>query len=137
VITRRRLRKGDRIRVGGGYDSDPKWLAEAPDGGSYTATVERFIDGPNGHPAAVVVLDRNVNLVGANSGEPISGRYLLLTFAWRGMSWRKPGPRLHVHLFDQPPSEYPSEPEFLQRWVESHADWEFAGGRGPFRFWRR
>ena len=111
------------MRVYDGYEAEPKWLAGHPDG--YVGVVQGFVEDTNGQPAAVVALDQEITLESASTGEALRGRYLLLTFAWTGMNWSRPGPRLHVHLFQEPPTRYPSRAEFRRSWVESHASWNF------------
>ena len=118
------LKQGDRVSVAGGYDMEPRWLEGHPDG--YIGTVEGFLQDTNGHDAAVIQLEQEVTMAGASSGKSLRGRYLLLTFAWAEMNWSEPGPRLHVHLLEDVPAKYLSEAEFHQRWVESHASWDFA-----------
>jgi hypothetical protein len=86
---RRKLQQGDRVRVTGGYDMEPQWLAHRPDG--HVGTVQGFIEDSNGEPAAVIALDGEIALT-STAGEPLRGRFLLLTFAWTEMNWSTPGP---------------------------------------------
>jgi hypothetical protein len=53
------LSVGDAVRVFGGYDSRPGWLAGSS---GYTGTVVAFIPGQNEQEAAVVRLDERLVL---------------------------------------------------------------------------
>jgi hypothetical protein len=120
----RSLQPGDRIRVYGGYESEPDWLAQSPEG--YVGTVRDFVEGWGDAPSALVELDHEIS-VSTNWGVAAQGRFLVLIFAWAEMDWSKPGPRLHVCLLGAPPDDgQASQAEFKRTCVESHASWNFA-----------
>jgi hypothetical protein len=120
----RSLQTDDRVRVYGGYDPEPDWLAQSPEG--YVGTVTAFVDGWGDAPSAVVELDKELS-VSTSWGVTARGRFLVLTFAWMEMDWSTPGPRLHVCLLEAQPNDGPvSEAEFKRTLVESHASWNFA-----------
>lgn len=118
---RRSLSVGDRVRVSGGYDMDPKWLVVSRSG--YVGTVVDFIPGQNDQRAAVVALDEELVLpegAGAAHG-PVRGMFLVLTLGHLGTDWVTPSPRVHVELCEaQPGRKTPSE-RAHGSWVESHA----------------
>jgi hypothetical protein len=65
------LQVGDRVRVYGGYDYQPEWLAANPEG--YAGRVVEFIPGQNQLPAPVIELDEELVLpagAGAVTLEP-------------------------------------------------------------------
>jgi len=111
---------GDRVRVGGGYDMDPKWLAGNP--GADEGEVVGFIPILDHEPFAVVALDEELvlpNGVGPSTG-PVRGSFLRLHLGHVGTDWSTPSPRIHVFLFERRPDEESSEPGV---WVESHASY--------------
>lgn len=113
---------GDRVLVHGGYDMDPAWLAQGPDG--YSGRVIEFIPGQNAAPAAVVALDDQLVLpdgAGAERGNEVRGRFLVLELGHTGTDWSTPRPRIHVELCrDRPMAERWQDRE-QGAWVESHA----------------
>jgi hypothetical protein len=119
------LRPGDRVRVFGGYDADPAWLAADPAG--YRGEVIEFIPGQGNQPAAVVELDTQLVLpagAGAVQGTEVRGRYLVLELGHVGADWATPTPRTHVELCDFRPIARSWEERTHGSWVESHATYE-------------
>lgn len=121
----RSLSVGDRVRVFGGYDMDPAWLAA--DAGGYEGRVLRFVRRPGDGrpPAAVVALDRELVLpegAGATT-DPVRGGFLVLLLGHVGTDWATPAPRIHVTLCQSPPDQLPwtATEEGSAWWVESHA----------------
>ena len=106
-----KLRVGDRVRVGGGYDMAPRWLNGRQ---YYPGTVTAVIPGQNDTPAIVVVLDEDVVL------ENYSGKYLVLELRYAGAKWRETG-TVHVELCDFEPEAKSWQDREQGRWVESHA----------------
>jgi hypothetical protein len=105
------LKVGDRIRLAGGYDMDPKWLAGSE---SYTGIVSEFIPGQNKANAAVVRLDQAITVDG------ISGDILVLELRYEGAKW-KGTETVHVELCDFVPESKSWKFRKQGLWVESHA----------------
>jgi hypothetical protein len=111
----RALAVGDRIRLFGGYDMAPKWLGGRPE---VFGRVERFIEGQNEQPAAVVRLDEEL-IVGHAKGHVV-----VLELGWVGTDWATTRPRIHIELCDFDPKPRPSRERRQGAWVESHATYE-------------
>jgi hypothetical protein len=109
------LAVGDRVRVFGGYDYEPKWLAG---GSGYDGTVVAFIPGQNENPAAVVRFDQEVVLSDAR------GECAVLELGHKGTTWATPKPRIHVELCDFEPEARRWQDRRQGAWVESHATYE-------------
>jgi hypothetical protein len=108
------LTVGDRIRVGGGYDREPRWL----NGKScHIGTVSAFIPGQNKTRAAVIVLDE------AATCENVTGKYLVLELRYEGAEWGKKE-TVHVELCEFEPGEKAWQDRRQGQWVESHAVYE-------------
>lgn len=105
----------DRVRVSGGYDMDPEWLAG---GDGLLGTVFRFIPGQSDALAAVVRLDEELRLSRA------TGRYAVLELGHVGSTWTEVLPRVHVELCDFEPEAVRWEDRHKGVWVESHATYE-------------
>jgi hypothetical protein len=69
----RTLRVDDQVWVGGGYDSDPAWIAAAGDDLGSRGTVLEFIPGQNLQPAAVIKLDDKIILPEGAGGSSEAG----------------------------------------------------------------
>jgi hypothetical protein len=121
------LQVGDRVRVSGGYDMDPKWLAANREG--YEGTVVAFIPGQNEQSAAVVHLDEELTLPeGAGAAhESVHGSHLVLELGHVGTDWSTPTPRVHVELCDGPPEPRAWSDRPQGAWVESHATYRKLG----------
>jgi len=109
------LTVGDFVRISGGYDFEPDWLAGGP---GYTGTVVAFIPGQNEREAAVVHLDQKLVLPAAE------GEYAVLELGHLGSSWATPKPRVHVELCDFEPEARRWQDRRQGAWVESHATYE-------------
>jgi len=118
-----RLDVDDRLRVFGGYDMDPAWLAPAPNG--YVGAVIGFLPGHNEQPAALVELDEEAVIPELRDLGPVRGRYLVLELGHEGSDWSTPRPRTHVELCDFRPEAKPWKDRRQGAWVESHATWTF------------
>jgi hypothetical protein len=118
----RELAVGDRVRVFGGYDMDPEWLAASTSG--YEGRVGAFIPGQNDRLAAVVELDSELILeqgAGAVRGQIVRGRFLVLELGHTGTDWATPEPRVHVELCEDAPPPTRWQDRVRGAWVESHA----------------
>jgi hypothetical protein len=106
-----KLKVGDRIRLSGGYDMEPKWL-----GGKecYLGTVVEFIPGQSRPPAAVVKLDDAITF------DDISGDIVVLELRYVGAKWLKKE-YVHVELCNFEPEAAPWKFRKQGKWVESHA----------------
>ena len=105
------LKVGDHIRLDGGYDIEPKWLAGK---GYYTGTVINFIPGQNKTQAAVVRLDQAITVDG------ISGDILVLELRYEGAKWERQE-TVHVELCNFMPESKSWKFRKQGLWVESHA----------------
>jgi len=114
----RPLTVGDRVRVYGGYDMDPEWLAG---GSGYTGSVAAFIPSQNDGVAAVVRFDEVIEL---REG---SGSFAVLELGHTGATWSEDRPRLHVELCDFEPPPVRWQDRRRGAWVESHATYEILG----------
>jgi hypothetical protein len=115
------LTVGDRVRVSGGYDYQPDWLAG---GTGYTGTVVAFIPGQNEREAAVVRFDEKLVLADAE------GQYAVLELGHVGSSWATAQPRIHIELCDFEPAARRWQDRRQGAWVESHATYEVLPGPG-------
>jgi hypothetical protein len=116
----RPLAQGQRVRVFGGYDTNPAWLKDDPDG--YEGVVVEFIPGRNELPAAVVALDVPLFAGG------IEGGIVVLEQAWEGIRWGQTSPRVHVELCDFEPEHARWQERRRGAWIESHATFEVVAG---------
>jgi hypothetical protein len=124
----RTLQVGDRVWVGGGYDSDPAWMAGAGDDLGYRGTVLEFIPGQNLQPAAVIKLDDKIILpegAGAARRQELRGTFLALELGHEGTDWATPRPRIHVELCDFRPDSRQWQERRKGVWVESHATYDY------------
>jgi hypothetical protein len=110
-LARALLQPGDRVRLWGGYDNDPEYLAGTVE---RCGTVLRFIPGQNQQPAAVVELDEPIDAGG------ICGRVAVLELRAEGARWL---PRAAVHIelcdFDPEPKRWQERRQGV--WIESAA----------------
>jgi hypothetical protein len=123
---RRALAIGDRVRVYGGYDQEPEWLAANANG--YFGCVIGFIPGQNEPPAPVVELDEElvVTLADSQGKNPreVHGSFIVLELGHRGTDWATTTPRIHVELCDFRPEVRPYDERRKGVWAESHATYE-------------
>jgi len=105
------LSVGDRLRLSGGYDYEPRWL---PNGQSYFGTLVAFIPGQNAIPAAVVQLDRPINV------DEVIGEVLVLELRYKGAMWKETE-TVHVELCPFFPESRSWQHREKGKWVESHA----------------
>src|SRR5690606_23341936 len=84
---------GDRVRLSGGYDMEPRWLNGCH---SYFGECIGFIPGANGQLAAVIRLDSSISF------DSMTGSYVVLQLRYVGARWSKhetvdrPGFRRHL-----------------------------------------
>lgn len=118
------LAVGEQVRVYGGYDMEPAWLAGQREG--YSGTVVDFIPGQNELSAAVVELDEEIALpLGAGAvRSPLVGRFLVLELGHVGTDWATITPRIHVELCADRPERRRWKDRTQGAWVESHATYE-------------
>ena len=109
-----KLKIGDRIQIGGGYDMEPQWLNKNQ---HYTGVVKAFIPGQNDSPAAVVKLDEPITF------EEIKGDIIVLELRYVGAKWKK-NEIVHVELCDFEPEEKLCKDRKKGKWVESHANYK-------------
>jgi hypothetical protein len=108
------LRIGDRVRLGGGYDMEPKWLNGKE---HYTGTVEAFIPGQNDTPAAIVELDEVAVC------DDTRGSIVVLELRYVDAMWTS-SEAVHVELCDFVPEAKSWNNRKQGKWVESHARYE-------------
>ena len=118
----RRLRIGNRVRLAGGYDMEPRWLdgREACFGECIG-----FIPRENGRTAAVIHLDEPLIF------DSMTGSYVVLRLRYVGARWSK-HETVHVELFTEPPSTL-QDPAVRGLWVESHANYRVEGPNESFK----
>ena len=102
---------GDRVRLGGGYDVEPRWLAGRQ---YYSGSVKAVIPGQNDMPALVVEITEDA--VFGN----YSGKYLVLELRYAGAKWLETG-TVHVESRDCEPQAKSWQQGKQGKRVESHA----------------
>ena len=105
------LAVGDRVRLSGGYDFEPRWLAGEP---SYSGAVLAFIPGQNELPAAVVRLDAPITV------EETTGEVVVLELRYVGTTWEEKE-TVHIELCGFIPDAVAFKLRPHGKWVESHA----------------
>ena len=105
------LKIGDRIRLSGGYDMEPRWLAGKD---SHIGTVSEFIPGQNQAPAAVVKLDHAITV------DDTTADIIVLELRYEGAKWKEKE-TVHVELCDFVPEAASWKFRKQGKWVESHA----------------
>jgi hypothetical protein len=108
------LKVGDRVRLYGGYDTEPAWGRNP-----LLGTVASFIPGQNDPPAAVVKLDNAV------SAEGVTGDLIVLELRYVGARWRDTG-IVHIELCDFVPEAKTWFQRRPGKWIESHATYSKA-----------
>ena len=118
----RRLRIGDRVRLAGGYDMEPKWLSGR---NACFGDCVGFIPGENNQLAAIVCLDEPVTFDG------VTGSYLVLRLRYVGARWAN-HETVHLELFTAPPTSLQA-PSARGLWIESHASYRVEGPNNSFK----
>jgi hypothetical protein len=119
-----KLKPGDRIKLFGGYDMDPRWLKDRD---CYYATVLKFFDNKiekrkgDERLSAVIEFDDLVTFEG------LQGKYGVILGRWEGQLWERKGV-VHVHLIDREVSDSSEITKDNSRWMESHASYECIDG---------
>ena len=108
------LSVGDRVRLSGGYDMEPRWLKGQFE---YTGRVARFIPGQNESPAVVIELESPISVDG------VIGNVLILELRYSGAQWEKINV-VHVELCDFDPEARAWQHRRQGKWIESHASCE-------------
>lgn len=106
-----KLTAGDRVRLSGGYDMEPRWLQGKS---SYTGTVCSFIPGQNSAPAAVVELEHMIQV-----GDAV-GQTVVLDLRYSNAEWTEENV-VQVELCDFIPEAKPWQSRRQGKWVESNA----------------
>jgi len=106
-----KLRVGDRIRLLGGYDMEPKWL-----GGNtgYFGRLLCFIPGQNDTPAAVVKLENPITV------DHLTADIVVLELRYVGEEWKTQA-TVHIELCDFMPEPKKWQERRKGKWIESHA----------------
>lgn len=107
------LKVGDRVRLSGGYDMDPKWLSGKE---CYVGRVTEFIPGQNKLPAAIVQLDSPIAF------ENTIGDIVVLELRYVGARWGRTD-IVHVELCNFTPEAKSWKDRKQGKWVESHASY--------------
>jgi len=107
------LNFGDRIRLSGGYEMEPRWLAGKD---CYFGTVVEFIPGQNQTPATVVKLDEPIIF------NDTTGDIVILELRYEGAKWGKKG-TVHIELCNFVPEAASWKSRKQGKWVESHASY--------------
>ena len=115
-----KLRTGDRIKLFGGYDMDPRWLRDRD---CHYATVLRFFDNriekraDDERLSAVIEFDERIGFEG------LRGKFGVMLTRWEGQRWEDEGV-VHVHLIDREIADASEMTKDNSRWMESHASYE-------------
>jgi hypothetical protein len=104
---------GDSVKLYGGYDYDPKWLAN---GDHQIAKVIKFIPGQNSEPAAVVKLTAPITV------DSVTGDILVLELRHQGAKWLKEG-IVHIELCDFMPDDIRWQDRKQGLWAEAAASY--------------
>jgi hypothetical protein len=108
------LEVGNRVKLSGGYDYEPRWLSGAQ---FYLGSVTAFIPGQNQESAAVVALDAPIDIEG------VVGNTVVLELRYVGQEWAESG-TVHVELCDFEPEPKRWQERQQGKWVESNATYE-------------
>lgn len=115
------LQAGDRVRLSGGYDWEPRWLSGRSQVDGHVAG---FVPGQNDRPAALVKLDEPITVDG------VTGSVVVLELRFAGTRWSGRG-TVHVELCDFDPEPVRWQDRDRGKWVESHATYERLPGSTP------
>ena len=118
----RRLRIGDRVRLEGGYDMEPKWLNGLS---AYFGQCVGFIPGENGQSAAVIQLETPITFDG------VTGNFVALRLRYVDARWAK-REVVHLELFSSQPTSL-QDPSTRGLWIESHASYRVEGPNNSFK----
>jgi hypothetical protein len=109
---------GRRIRLSGGYDMDPMWLADRD---HYDGTVEGFIAGMGEIPELVVRLDEALSVAG------MTGNIVVLDLRFAGHEWTR-SETVGIELCDFVPEDKPPRARRRGKTVETYATYELLVG---------
>jgi hypothetical protein len=110
-MTGKGLRKGDRVRLYGGYEMEPKWLGGKD---AHFGRCLGFIRGQNKQLAAVIELDEEVTFGNR------AGTIVVLELRYAGARWGKKE-IVHLELCDFMPEDKAWDERKQGEWIESHA----------------
>ena len=111
ILKKQKLCVGDRIKLSGGYDMDPKWLCGKAE---CFGELIRFIPGQNSKPAAVVKLDNPITV------DHCTGYIIVLELRYEESSWSVTD-TVHIELCDFEPESKSWKERKQGLWVESNA----------------
>ena len=106
------LRIGDRVRLSGGYDMEPRWLNGRD---SLFGKCISFVPSEDSRSAAVIQLDEPITF------DSVTGSYAVLRLRYVGARWSK-REIVHLELFAAPPASL-QEAASRGLWIESHASY--------------
>jgi hypothetical protein len=110
----KRLRVGDRVRLFGGYEAEPRWLGGETE---RRGRVVAFLAKEGAEPAAVVELDTPIQV------DEHRGSLAILHLRYSEARWAR-REVVHIELSDAMPEQEGSLTRPLGQWVESHASYE-------------
>ncbi len=109
------MKEGQRVKLSGGYDMDPKYLS----GKDYlTGYFIKFIPGQNGKKAAVIKLDEPILI------ENYIGEICVLELRYVGSQWGKEN-ICHIELCNFIPDDIKWNDRKQGKWIESNCSVEF------------
>jgi len=114
MIDRDRLKLGDRVKLYGGYDMEPRWLCGKA---AHFGTVSSFIPGQEKEQAVVIKLDAPITV------DDVKGDIVVLELRYVGATWKK-HETVHIELCDFEPEPKTWSERRQGKWVESHASYE-------------
>ena len=114
VFGRAELKVGDRVKIHGGYEMEPRWLCGKA---ARSGTVRSLIPGQNEEEAAVVKLDAPIVVDG------YEGDIVVLELRYVGAKWKK-HETVNIELcnFEIEPKAWSQRPKGKR--VESHGSYD-------------
>jgi hypothetical protein len=116
----KRLEPGDRIRLFGGYDMEPRWLGDRD---CYYATVLGFFDNRIEKRTGDERLSAAIEFDQPLSFEGLEAKFGVILGRWEGQRWERKGV-VHVCLVEREISDSSQITKDNSRWMESHASYE-------------
>lgn len=120
LFKRKKIKLGDRVKLWGGYSTNPEWLSGKD---AYYGEVIGFISGPYKNEDVIVRLDEEISF------SNIKGKILILTLRYKGAVWGK-AEIVHLHLSDSIPQGDKwcvDKDEWDRSHIESHASYRILG----------
>jgi len=119
-----RLEPGNRIKLFGGYDMQPRWLKDRD---CYYATVLGFFDNGIEKRTGDERLSAAIEFDDAVGFEGLEAKFGVILGRWVGQRWEEKGV-VHVYLVDRQISNPSEITKDNSRWMESHASYERIDG---------